>query len=400
MNQLYEMRALKKYDVIVGGAPHGSGNIGDEAITNAAVRAVKEVVDPARVSVMSMDWPRANALWGIASNAFIQRSYLKYFLSTRLFLYAGATMLSDGMDYTAKLLSSLVTTRTPYILYGVGMNPVAPGPLLSQLVDLCNRAEIITVRDRPSGERLRSLGVIRPRLIVTSDLAVWTASAADERVDEIAARYALDFSKPVVAVGLCTEPTMQSHLPDVDIVARALDHIVELGFNIMFAPIQTQPNCDTSAHARIMHRMRNREACFLVHDQFTPEEMVGLMRRCAAAVSSRLHLLLLAAVAGTPVLGIVRNEKIENVLSRLERPAVSTSEGLAPGDLESAFDRLAANLDSEKARQNTLLEQMIRADEMNREILGLFIARKLGRIPPDHWGDALIPKVTRITKCG
>ena len=59
----------------------------------------------------------------------------------------------------------------------------------------------------------------------------------------------------------------------------------------------------------------------------TPEAVMAAAAECAVVVSSRLHLLILAANAGTPGIGIARGSKIDNWLANFgEAPAGSVAD--------------------------------------------------------------------------
>ena len=51
----------------------------------------------------------------------------------------------------------------------------------------------------------------------------------------------------------------------------------------------------------------------------TPEAVAEAAARCDAVLSSRLHLLILAANVGTPILGIARGSKLANWLANFNR---------------------------------------------------------------------------------
>ena len=69
----------------------------------------------------------------------------------------------------------------------------------------------------------------------------------------------------------------------------------------------------------------------------TPEAVMDAASRCAVVLSSRLHLLILAANVGTPGLGIARGSKLANWLSNFNR----TVEG-SVGDCD--WDATAAHV--------------------------------------------------------
>ena len=73
----------------------------------------------------------------------------------------------------------------------------------------------------------------------------------------------------------------------------------------------------------------------------TPEAVLDAAAGCSAVLSSRLHLLILAANVGTPILGIARGSKLANWLANFGR----TVEGsVSDCDWEKVTDHVLAAL--------------------------------------------------------
>ncbi len=110
-------------------------------------------------------------------------------------------------------------------------------------------------------------------------------------------------------VGLCI--SRQRQVADLDGVRRCADAIRAEGGEVVGIPMN--PKTDRTLLDRIGVECIPGD---------TPEAVTAAAAECAVVLSSRLHLLILAANAGTPGIGIARGSKIANWLANFgEAPA-------------------------------------------------------------------------------
>ncbi len=324
--------------IILGGIPLGCDNVGDEAIVASVVGLIRERLPDAQLTVCTADpgtGPRlsvevappfgfegvpATGLAGLARGA-------------DAFVWCGATGLSDYPAVALDLLDVAQRAGIATFVWGVGMddelNPAffkasgrrarvlsalrltgvyeralrrALRRRVSRTLPRCNG---VWVRDAPSAATLAETGF--PRAQVAADSAIRMARLGDCNCE----RAALP-SPPGAAttprVGLCI--SAQRRVSDLEGVRHFADALREHGAEVVGIPMN--PKTDQPLMEGLGIKCVPATA---------PEDVQREAGKCAVVVSSRLHLLILAANAGSRIIGIERGSKIRNWLAEF---------GLAP----------------------------------------------------------------------
>ena len=320
--------------ILLGGIPLGCDNIGDEAILAGVVRMLRATVPDAELTGATAD-PKTAAMLGvevvppygfegipaagIAAEAARHDAYV----------WCGATGLSDYPNAALDLLEAAQGAGMATFVWGVGMNDeLNPfffrargqrGRVLDMLglsgwyarrlearlawriARVLPRCRGVWLRDPESAAVLARFGWSGAR--VAADSAILLAEGASLAGTPLPRR-----------VGLCI--SRQRRVSDPDGVRRMAATIREGGGEVVGIPMN--PVID-----RAMLEQLGVEC--IKGD--TPEAVMAAAAECAVVVSSRLHLLILAANAGTPGIGIARGSKIDNWLANFgEAPAGSVAD--------------------------------------------------------------------------
>lgn len=327
-------RGARRMKILLGGIPLGCDNIGDEAILASVVRMLKEAIPGVALTVATADGATAGLLgvevappFGFAGcpldgfDAVVRRH--------DAYVWCGATGLSDYPHVALDLLEAAQGAGTRTFVWGVGMddelNPVffkvsgrrkaVLGPLglagwwegrlerrlAARMARILPRCGGVWVRDPESAARLARTGF--PGADVTADSAVMLAVGAPARGAGTGQK-----------VGLCI--STQRQVADLDGVRRLAARVREGGGEVVGIPMN--PKTDRALLGKLGVECIAGE---------TPEAVMAAAAECAVVVSSRLHLLILAANAGTPGIGVARGSKIANWLANFgETPAGSVAD--------------------------------------------------------------------------
>lgn len=242
------------------------------------------------------------------------------------YVWCGATGLSDYPHVALDLLEAAQGAGTRTFVWGVGMddelNPVffkvsgrrkaVLGPLglagwwegrlerrlAARTARILPRCGGVWVRDPESAARLARTGF--PGAGVTADSAVMLASGAPARGAGTGQK-----------VGLCI--STQRQVADLDGVRRLAARVREGGGEVVGIPMN--PKTDRALMEGLGVECIGGK---------TPEAVCEAAAKCAVVLSSRLHLLILAANVGTPIMGIARGSKLANWLSNFGRDVEGT----------------------------------------------------------------------------
>ena len=321
--------------ILLGGIPLGCDNIGDEAILAGVCAMLRESVPGAGITVCTAD-PATGPLLGVEtaplhgfSGAPRRRDLAAFAELARrhdAFVWCGATGLSDYPHAGLDLLEAARRAGTPAFVWGVGMddepNPVffkAHGRrkallgafglvgayesllrrrLARRIRAVLPRCRGVWVRDSESAAALARHGF--SGAAVAADSAIMLARGAAPRP------HAAPSGRPVL--GLCF--SAQRQISDFAGAKALLQTVGAAGCGFLGIPMN--PKTDRAPLEALGVR------CI---DGTTPEAVMDAASRCDAVLSSRLHLLILAACAGTPGIGIARGSKVANWLANFgEKP--------------------------------------------------------------------------------
>ncbi|MBQ6470546.1 MAG: polysaccharide pyruvyl transferase family protein [Victivallales bacterium] len=323
---------LKKMRILLGGIPLGLDNIGDEAILACVVRMIRESIPDARITVATADAGTADLLgvdtvppYGFADRPFTARSNLVEFSQLvqgqDAYVWCGATGLSDYPDVALDLLETAQESGVPTFVWGVGMddelNPVffkAHGKkrmvlnclgltgwyerhlrnrLRKRIAGVLPKCRGVWARDPQSAAMLASMGF--PSADVAADTAILLEPTAKRAVGKATGR-----------LGLCI--STQRQVSDLEGVKGMLEEVRGSGAQVVGIPMN--PKTDRALLEGL------GVECIA---GTTPAAVIDAASECDAVLSSRLHLLILAANAGTPILGIARGSKLQNWLANFGR---------------------------------------------------------------------------------
>ena len=310
--------------ILLGGIPLGCDNIGDEAIIACVVRMLKSSLPDAKFTVATADPATGGILdvsvvppFGFADVpidgfADVVRHHDAY-------VWCGATGLSDYPHVALDLLEIAQNAGVPTFVWGVGMddelNPVffkAHGKrrLLLSCLGLVGWYERL-LRARLA----RRIAAVLPRcngVWLRDPESVAMLASTGFAGAGVAADTAILFPRPPSPIphppslGLCI--STQRQVADLDGLEKMIAEVRAAGAHILGIPMN--PKTDRALLGRL------GVECI---EGSTPEAVCEAAATCDVVLSSRLHLLILAANVGTPIMGIARGSKLANWLANFGR---------------------------------------------------------------------------------
>ena len=365
-------------NILLGGVPFGRNNVGDEGILECNFEIIREIRPDARIVVSTDDrlhtaehlGVETVPLFGFAP-PFSRREMRRCIADADIFVWAGATGLSDYPEIPLSMLAIAHAAGTRTVVWGVGMNRdlnpyiyrVQPGRrrgllnVLSALslknvdfvgrvekaaesrsrrmiVEQLNRTDLVVLRDPETLAAVHDCGEV-PNAIVGADSAELLRPAAWETLrlsPEVRGFLESDRRK----IGLCI--SAQRQLVHEQELIDFLDRLADQDYRIVFLPMNHAT--DAPLMDRLRRRMKNHEHSVVVHEKRTPSEILAIAGRLDLVISSRLHLLILASVLHVPIIGISRGSKVDNFLAPFGHLSAGSVEQCDFGHMQSELDRL------------------------------------------------------------
>jgi polysaccharide pyruvyl transferase WcaK-like protein len=225
------------------------------------------------------------------------------------------------------------------MVYAISAGPLFDPAVRSHVREAFNRCAIITVRDRPTRRLLDDLGV-NVEITVTADPAV-LLSAEPLTLKEILRAEAIDPDARLIGFSV-REPGPAA--PDIDaehyhsLLANVADFVIDrLDAEVVFFPLERW-NFDVQHSHGVVGQMRHAQRATVLKREYTPGQIVSLLRRFQFSVGMRLHFLIFSALAGLPFAALPYATKVTGFLRELQLPTPSL-EHVSIGELIAHIDR-------------------------------------------------------------
>jgi colanic acid/amylovoran biosynthesis protein len=215
---------------------------------------------------------------------------------------------------------------------------------------MLQRAACITVRDLESLAHLEAIGIDRDRVTVTADMAFLLQPAAAARCDRLLADEGIRFStRPVLGVSVSRivqrrhDSMRQAGTESfVNLMAAVLDRFADQhGVDVLFVPHVTGPfpgKDDRSLAKEVAAAMRARAWC--MSGDYRPDELKGVISRCAMFIGARMHANIAALSSGIPVVAISYSHKTPGIMAQFGQQGYVVDGALDAALLNAKLDRL------------------------------------------------------------
>ncbi|WP_018787071.1 polysaccharide pyruvyl transferase family protein [Micromonospora sp. CNB394] len=363
---------------------YGGRNLGDEAILTGLLDDLRRHEPNARIIVFSRN-PAHTALAHPEVEAVPWEGVSRVDSSPVLNQLDLLILGGGGILYDKEARRYLRVVRVaqerglPLITYAVGVGPLTDTLDSGMVRETLAQAVEVTVRDQESRMVLEEAGLVNP-ITVTADPAFLLEP------EEFPQQWLREEGVPAGSrlVGLSVrEPGRAAERLDVDgyhrLLAQISDFLVHrIDAYVLFVPMER----DDIRHSHgVLSHMTAADRGRILHGDYRPAQILGLMRHFDLAVGMRLHFLIFAAMMGTPFLPLPYAGKVFDLAQRLGVPALRGVEREVEGPLLAEVDRLwderAARADETARRVAEVCEQARGTSQVTRSVLDSIRARTL-----------------------
>lgn len=332
---------------------YGMTNLGDEAILAAMLAELRAAVPGATFAVVAQDVGALPAADDVTPVAFADGAIGAALRDADLLIIGGGGLIFDFRiratyddfhsdkatnfypHYRAAFLAHEL--GIPVYLYAVGVGPLVGATARELTRRVCDIAAAITVRDSLSRIELRNLGVPEASIEVTADPTMRLVAPLAQR-DAAGSGPPVGFVIrdwfPMGAPGAVRLPHGAAYLDRYFArFAAAADHVVAArGGRAIFFAVQSEVDDDRRYAGEALGRLAHRAGATIV-EAADHEELQALIGGLELVVSTRLHGVIFAALAGVPAIGFNMNMKVRALLIDLGLPELAVSPWGGSGDL-------------------------------------------------------------------
>lgn len=313
------MNGLPKKVVISG--YYGFGNLGDEAIlaaTLAELRASGEQVEITVISGDPEDTSRKHNVRSIPRTS--PREIWRTLAGADLLLSGGGGLFQDvtslrSLLYYLSIIFAARAMKVPVMVYGQGFGPLRRRFSRWITVRALNGVECITVRDRASAEEMKRMGIYSRIFRLTADPVL----LLDDKAAPAPAPILADNGVSPGSFGIASLRPWAGVDGLLPHIGRALHEVASRhGLKMLLLPMQRRQ--DLPVLDRLRQEMRGEVS--IVTREYSPLEVLGLVRNAAFLVGMRLHSLMLALKSLVPFLAIPYDPKVTAFASETGAPCV------------------------------------------------------------------------------
>lgn len=373
----YDSLYQKEYRVVMSGY-YGFGNSGDEAILQAIHNSIHS---PGRLSVTVLTNNTKFTRLRYGYNAVYRYSpvqVIRALWRCDALISGGGSLLQDHTS-TRSLLYYLSTIGLAKLLgkkvmiYANGIGPVSR-PVNRRLVRRAvESVDAVTLRDANSVAELRSMGITREDITVTSDPVFNLEVSEDGNDASLLAYFGIPADRPFVAVSVRNCSGADRLAAEV---ASLCDRIYErYEMNVVFFVMQPKNDEEITAHIRsLMHC-----ASFQVGGVQSSSDLIRVIGKADLMIAMRLHAIIFSAREAVPTVGIVYDPKVASYLEMLGMPSVG---GIDDFSAQQAFsvvsDVLAHHAEVESSLRGRLAE-LKHSELANTRILWEMLEKPSGK---------------------
>lgn len=366
---------------------YGGRNLGDEAILTGLLADLREQEPNARIIVFSRN-PSHTALAhpdveAVPWEGVSRVDSAEVLNQLDLLILGGGGILYDREARRYLRVVRVAQERgLPLLTYAVGVGPLSDGVDTGMVRETLADAIEVTVRDQESRMVLEEAGLLNP-ITVTADPAF--PVGAEDFPARLLREEGVPAGKRLVGLSV-REPGRAAERLDVDgyhrLIAQIGDFLVQrIDAYVLFVPMER----DDIRHSHgVMSHMIAADRGRVLHGDYTPRQVLGLMKHFDLAVGMRLHFLIFAAMVGTPFLPLPYAGKVFDLAQRLGVPALRGVEREVEGPLLAEVDRLWDERESRAEATARLVaevcDQARGTSQVTRAVLESLRSRALARM--------------------
>lgn len=313
---------------------YGFANAGDEAMLTAIVTGLRLKVPDLEITVLSGNPAMTAAKHNVKSlHRFDALGFLKALWHTDLLISGGGSLLQDVTSsrslfyYLSVILMGKILGKK-VMLFAQGIGPIKSSVARVLTKWICNKANLMTVRDDGSFEELKNMGVNKGKIIVTADAVFSLPEADKKRGETILQRRGIN-KKILIGIALRHWQGEKRYVKEFALAAKYLRDNYDA--QIVFMPLQFPT--DTKVAERVINAMPSSENVFVLEQGFTTEEYLAIVSNLSLVVGMRLHALVFAALEDIPFMAISYDPKIDRFVAGMGGKVIATIDKVMANDI-------------------------------------------------------------------
>lgn len=366
------VRFKGRADVVVSGY-YGFGNLGDESLLDVISASVAEELTDVKIAALTKNPKKDSVRTGLKCvSRFNIPSVVCEIARSKALVSGGGSLLQDktskrSLRYYALIMRLAAMLYKKVYVYANGIGPICTESNKKLTGRVVSMADVISVRDSDSKKELVSLGVDESRVIVSADpVFLMSPSAKSVRsAEKITSKLAEDKKFFVVSVRPLDVATPQAPLTDDDcvIISEIAKATADIAKKYSMTPILLP--MQTSRDTSVSEKLQSELLAYGIHaPMYAPEnagELYCVLEKASLVIGMRLHAVIFASSAKTPVIGLSYDPKVRSFMHYLGQDfTVDLEEGRGDfaGDMVSFADTIMSRRDEVAAEISCVTKEL------------------------------------------
>ncbi|MDO4772091.1 MAG: polysaccharide pyruvyl transferase CsaB [Bacillota bacterium] len=335
---------------------YGYKNSGDDALLASVVKDIFELNPENRINILS----KKGSHYDFEGVQFTDRfDFFKLNKAIRecdILIMGGGSLLQDetsnrSLYYYLGLMYLASLHKKKIYLYANGIGPITKPCNIRLTKKVLNRVFVMTLRDKESYEFVKSIGVDKPRMMVTAD-SVFSLEPDFKPTKAIENKVAF-----VIRDWKDSERFSQE-------LAKFADHLIEQHhYKIVFVPLKLGD--DERIAERIMGLMEHRAELKSIDNE---RGLIDYFSTCTFTVCMRFHGLIYSGIGSCIPIGLSYDKKVTSVCKALDLDYLNIEE-IRLERLIELSNALILDYDRKKAKLIEHVKAQIERAKNNKEIL-------------------------------
>lgn len=318
-----ELRSPVKFrgdpDIVLSGY-YGFGNIGDESLLDVISNTLAREIPGVKITALTRNPRLDSRRTGLVCRSRFNIPVVFHTIRrSKLLISGGGSLLQDAtsrrsLKYYAALLDIAERSNIPSYIYANGVGPVTDPKNRRIAARVVDNAGFVSVRDADSSAELKRIGSARNDVAVTADPAFLIKPYDERKLHRTLSR----IGAPERYFAVSLRPLNDGNLPDLpERMAEICSGISSsLGLSPIVLPMQETE--DRQICERFCASYRGKTAT-VIYSPENASECIAVLSRASFLIGMRLHSIIFASSAETPVIGIVYDPKIESMMKSLDQ---------------------------------------------------------------------------------
>lgn len=253
-----------------------------------------------------------------------KNSQLYHYCDCDIVVNSGGDILSgeNGVGVLRALISIsyAILLDKPVVLYGESLGYYRNPVINSIAKSVFNRTKLIIVREELSEKYLVRNRVVYPKIYVTADPAFALSVISKSRVYQILSDEKIDdIQGPLIGINPSGLIMTRKKEEFSKMISEVIDHLEKnLNATIILIPhVYTEGSDDRIVISSIFDNVKNKSRVKIVKNEYTPQELKGIIGLCDLFVGSRMHATIASTSMIVPTVGIAYSHKMHGIIGKM-----------------------------------------------------------------------------------